>query len=222
MNTVKIIFRCSKKNTEEGYLSLRVYYQQQSKQISTGLKIRKEEWDNKHSQIVLTNFTAERRDYLSKLNSELQNKVFHLERLLADFHKKGGSNIVDLIRSYKFTTSANSFSSYVQILSEKLVHETRYRTSSAYLSTMRRIIRFNNNQDFPLDKITADYIESFERHLFNQRLSLNTISFYIRNLRAIYNRAIADKVLLMNLENPFTKVFTGVKSTLSVPSLKKS
>lgn len=210
---VRIVFRPSKMKPGEGYLSLRLYYLQKSRQIATGLKLQKEEWDDKNEQIVLLDFSLERRNLLKRINSELQNKIFHLKRLLVDFQKKGGTDIDHLIQSFRFATSPNSFTSYVEVLTEKLLEENRYRTAAAYQSTMRRIIRFNSNKDFPLDKITADYIESFERHLFNQRLSLNTISFYMRNLRAIYNRAIADKVLLMNLDNPFVKVFTGVKTT---------
>lgn len=210
---VRIVFRPSKTNAKEGYLSLRVYYLQKNKQIATGLKLQQEEWDARNGQIVLSDFSPERRNYLKRINSELQNKIFHLRRLQVDFRKKGEMDLDSLIQSFKFTTSANSFTAYVEVLTEKLLDENRHRTAAAYQSTMRRIIRFNNNKDFPLNKITADYIESFERHLFSQRLSLNTISFYMRNLRAIYNRAIADKVQLMNLENPFTKVFTGVKTT---------
>lgn len=210
---VRIVFRPSQTTPEEGYLSLRLYYQQTSRQVATGLKLLQEEWDHKNSQIILSGFSSERRNYLKRINNELQNKIFHLKRLLVDFQKKGDTDIDSLIQSFKFTTSPNSFTSYVEVLTEKLLDENRYRTSAAYQSTMRRIIRFNNNKDFPLDKITADFIEGFERHLFNQRLSLNTISFYMRNLRAIYNRAISAKVLFMNLDNPFIKVFTGIKTT---------
>ncbi len=36
----------------------------------------------------------------------------------------------------------------------------------------------------------------------------------MRNLRAIYNKAIADKLLIPILDNPFGEVYTGAKSTL--------
>ena len=85
---VRIVFRPSKINAEEGYLSLRIYYQQKNKQVATGIKLFKEEWDEQKSQIVLTDFSSERRNYLKRVNSDLQNKVFHLERLLTDYHQK--------------------------------------------------------------------------------------------------------------------------------------
>lgn len=210
---VRIVFRPSKINEDEGYLSLRVYYQRKSKQVATGLKLMKGEWDEKKCQIMLADFSSERRKYLKRVKSELENKVYHIERLLADSQNRGKTDIEHLIKSYKLTTSTNSFTSYVQVLADKLMEENRHRTSSAYLSTMRRVVRFNNQNDLSLDKITPDYVESFERHLYSQHLSLNTISFYMRNLRAIYNRAVVDKLLVMSVENPFSKVFTGVKST---------
>lgn len=51
----------------------------------------------------------------------------------------------------------------------------------------------------------------------------NTISYYMRNLRAIYNKAIDEGLIENGKSNPFSQVYTGVRSTrkraLSKPSL---
>jgi integrase len=42
---------------------------------------------------------------------------------------------------------------------------------------------------------------------------MNTISFYMRTLRAIYNKAIAEGRLRRTMDNPFAGVYTGIAPT---------
>ncbi|MBK5721107.1 site-specific integrase [Dysgonomonas sp. Marseille-P4677] len=211
--SINIVFRPSRTKHEEGYLSLRVYYGKQVRQLATGLRLNSLEWDHKNARIVMIDFSPERKNYIQRLNTELRNKIFHLERLLAVYKEKKDFDIEHLVSEFRLSSFPNSFSAYVHLLAEKLIRQNRYRTAEAYLTLMRRLTRFNQNKDFSLDKITVDFVEDFERLLYAQGLSLNSISFYMRNLRAIYNKAIADKILMLNLDNPFFRVYTGVRST---------
>ncbi|WP_160111150.1 site-specific integrase [Dysgonomonas sp. Marseille-P4361] len=211
--SIRIVFRPSKKNKEEGFLSLRIYHKRQTRQVATGLKLMQEEWDDENSRIVLRNFSLERKNYLYQLNATLKNKILYLEKILNEHRRKEMNNIDQLIADFKHNAFTSSFSDYAKLLANKLAEEKRYRTSEAYLSVMRRTVKFNQECDFSLNEITAEFVENYERELSHQGLSLNTISFYMRNLRAIYNKAIADKILIPSLDNPFEKVYTGVKST---------
>lgn len=55
-------------------------------------------------------------------------------------------------------------------------------------------------------------MQSFESHLIQEGISLNTISFYMRNLRALYNRAVEQGVTEQKF--PFRHVYTGVGKTM--------
>jgi len=63
-----------------------------------------------------------------------------------------------------------------------------------------------------LDCITADMMESYEAWLRSRGISSNTISFYARILRAVYNRAVEEGVI--ENRNPFRHVYTGVDKTV--------
>ena len=56
-------------------------------------------------------------------------------------------------------------------------------------------------------------VKRFESHLKENGKQPNTVSYYMRNLRVIYNRAIETKRLLDTGEKPFADVFTGVEET---------
>lgn len=211
--SIRIIFRPSHSFQKEGSLSLRIYYEGQTRQLALGIKLQTQEWDKDQSKVIYSGASSERQAYLQQISAQVNNKIFHLKRLLTDYKEKGKGGINSLIADFRQASSPNSFSAYVGSLSYKLISQNRYRTAEAYLSAMRRALRFNLYQDFSLNEITCDFVEDLERQLTLQSLSPNTISFYMRNLRAIYNRAIADKLLIPDLSNPFQRVYTGVRTT---------
>jgi integrase len=53
-------------------------------------------------------------------------------------------------------------------------------------------------------------MRGYEEWLHGQGLEKNSISFYMRNLRALYYRAIDEKVICIQPDNPFAHVYTGV------------
>lgn len=71
---------------------------------------------------------------------------------------------------------------------------------------------FRRQRDLSLTELTSDVMKSFQQHLQQKGLAMNTISLYIRCLRASYNYAL-DEELLRADRHPFRKVFTGVEKT---------
>ena len=63
-----------------------------------------------------------------------------------------------------------------------------------------------------LDIVTSDLMEAYEAWLKQQGLIPNSISFYTRILRAVYNRAV--ELDIIENRNPFRRVYTGVDKTI--------
>lgn len=61
--------------------------------------------------------------------------------------------------------------------------------------------------DVRLSQITATVIGAYEKWLHENGVVRNTVSFYMRILRAVYNRAVRKCGLVVN--NPFADVYTG-------------
>ena len=88
----------------------------------------------------------------------------------------------------------------------------KVRTSETYTATLKSFMAFRDVQDVPLDGITSDMILMYEAYLKARDVRMNTISFYMRNLRAVYNRAVEKGLTPQN--NPFRHVYTGVDKTV--------
>lgn len=87
----------------------------------------------------------------------------------------------------------------------------RERTSETYTATLRSFMSFRDGEDIPLDSISADLMERYEAWLKFRGVSMNTVSFYMRILRAVYNRAVEKD--LTEQRRPFRHVYTGLEKT---------
>lgn len=63
-----------------------------------------------------------------------------------------------------------------------------------------------------LDYITSQTMADYEAWHKNRGIVPNTISFYTRILRAVYNRAVNEEIIYDR--NPFRHVYTGVDKTV--------
>ena len=74
-----------------------------------------------------------------------------------------------------------------------------------------------------LDCLNSEVMEAYEAWHQSRGVAPNTISFYTRILRAVYNRAVEEDIV--ENKNPFRHVYTGVDKTikraLPLPVIKK-
>lgn len=93
------------------------------------------------------------------------------------------------------------------------LRETNHeRTAEAYESTLASFKKFLLGKDVCISAIDAELIKQYEVFLKNRGVAKNTSSFYMRVLRAVYNRAIERE--LVEMRNPFKHVYTGVDRTI--------
>lgn len=99
----------------------------------------------------------------------------------------------------------------------------KYRTSETYTTTWNSFDSFLAGRDISFKEITPSLIESYESWLLARGVCRNTCSFYMRILRATYNRAVDSG--LTRQRNPFRHVYTGVDKTekraVSLATLRK-
>ncbi|MCM1110338.1 MAG: phage integrase SAM-like domain-containing protein [Clostridium sp.] len=93
----------------------------------------------------------------------------------------------------------------------RLKHSGRIRTSETYTRALNSFRKFRKNQDIMLDSLTPEIMEEYEVWHRPRGNTPNTISFYMRVLRAAYNRAVDEDAI--ESRNPFRRVYTGIDKT---------
>lgn len=88
----------------------------------------------------------------------------------------------------------------------------KIRTAENYSCTLKSFMQFRGDRDVLLSEIDSDLMQLYEAYLHGKGAVRNTSSFYMRILRAVYNRALEKE--LMEQRNPFRHVYTGVDKTV--------
>ena len=88
----------------------------------------------------------------------------------------------------------NNLFAYMASVVSQLKEERRMGTAHVYQSTLRRVMEFEGEETLDFKDLTPAWLKSFQDHLLDSRLQWNTVSTYMRMLRAIYFRAVDDGV----------------------------
>lgn len=91
---------------------------------------------------------------------------------------------------------------------EKMKTVGRFKTAANYLTAARSWSQYLNNSSWRFSEITPDGMGNYQQWLCTRGLCPNTVSAYMRCLRAMYNRVVGSQG-----GDPFAKVFTGRDST---------
>lgn len=99
---------------------------------------------------------------------------------------------------------------------QELEDRERFGTAHVYRSALRAFQRYwktkHPQEEIRMKKVfVAATIQEFERHLQERMLKLNTLSTYLRMLRALYNRALAAG-MANYVPGLFARVYTGTRT----------
>ena len=95
---------------------------------------------------------------------------------------------------------------YVRELTQRLYKNGKYRSAEIYTCTLRSFMKFRKEKDLLISQLDSLIMEDYESYLRKNGLTLNTISFYMKRLRAIYNKALEQYRL--KDRKPFAHSFT--------------
>lgn len=212
MASIKIKFRPSNVNGHEGTVYYQIIHDLKSRQLATNYRIFPSEWNEKRSSIA-TPIVGERSTYLYSIRERINWDVEGLTKIIRRL-ESGCLTFTsdDMIEEFHRYRSEYSLLNYVETQIVKLRHNGQVRTAETYRSALNSFLTFNEGEDIMLDSITSETIEAYEAWLKHKSVSKNTISFYMRVLRAIYKRAVEGGII--EDRNPFRRVYTGVDKTV--------
>lgn len=208
-----IKFRASTVEGREGSIYYQVIHNRTVRQINTAYRLFASEWDAEAGKVI-TNHGAEGR--IDMLKSVAENIRCDIQRLrqVADTlaASPSGYTADEVVAAFQARMADASLQNFLQRCIARLIRMGRTGTADGYKSTLNSFMRFRNGQDIMLDAIDGDMIQLYEAFLRQTNVARNTSSFYMRNLRTVYNMAIEQQ--LIPKRNPFAHVYTGIDKTV--------
>ncbi len=214
MASIKFHLRVSvAKDETPKRLFIRMIHERQSVSISLPYKLYDQEWDAKKQQAIVQPLSP-RRNYLEKVNRVIREERRRLYLLIEDMEKRHSYTVKELLESYIGRNKDSYVKIYVDKLCSELCQQGKERTARAYGTVVNKLIRFSGNTDITFEDIDNCLVGYFENDMKREGKSSNTISFYMRNLRAIYNKALKEKLFISDGTDIFKDVFTGAETTV--------
>jgi len=223
MASIKVKFRPSTVADHEGTIYYQIIHERKVRQLLTDYKVFPTEWAENRS-MVMTAQKSERKAFILSIRERIRWDVERLNKIDKKLDSNGLAYTADDVIE-EFSRYANEYSlfNFMESIIIKHKQNGKVRTSETYKSTLNSFKKFRNDEDIMLDYLTSEIMEAFEAWHKSRGVAPNTISFYTRILRAVYNRAVEDDII--ENRNPFKHVYTGVDKTvkraLPLPVIKK-
>lgn len=206
MATVKVKLRPSSVEGKAGVIYYQITHNRKTQQITTKLRVRPSDWDADEEKLVLvaTNRTM--------IQNRIDSDVALLRRVILDLDSCGVDySVNDIINRYKSPQSHILVLDYMRTQVEQLRATNRFGTAKNYEKTMSSFSEFLGDVRLPLSALSEQVITDYNSFLIKRGLVRNSVSFYMRVLRAIYNKAVRQKFI--DQQHPFLEVYTGIDRT---------
>lgn len=210
MISVKVKFRPSTVVGKEGVIYYQIIQNRIVRQLTTNYRIFPEEWDESNARLIIGN--TPRSNHLLSLKSFIDWDMKRIQMIINQLTERNiPFSTNDIITAFQRQADEQSLFNFMGNVITQLKKIGKLRTAETYTATLRSFMRFRNDTDVLLDDITPELIEMYEAYLQNNGVVRNTSSFYMRILRAVYNRAVEKE--FVKQRNPFKNVYTGVDKT---------
>ena len=204
MTSIKVKFRPSTVDGKEGGLYFQIIHNRVVRQLNTDYKVFAEEWDAESESVTVN---GNRSNLLLGIQERLAWDVARLEKVVRSLEtERRRFTADDVITMFHKLTKESSLFTFMHGVIAQMKQLGKVRTSETYTATLKSFMAFRDDQDVPLDGITSDMMLLYEAYLKARGVRMNTISFYMRNLRAVYNRAAEKGLTAQNY--PFRHEFT--------------
>ena len=211
MASIKVKFRPSTNENKEGIIYYQIIQNRVIRQLKTDYRLFMHEWDEDNNIIITTNNS--RQNYLQSIEERIDWDIKRLQSIIAHSeNKRVNYTAEDIISTFQKQSNEQSLVNFMQGVIAQLQQMGKQRTSETYRCALNSFMLFREDKDVLLDDIDSDLMMMYEAYLRNRGLTKNSTSFYMRILRAVYNRAV-EKDLTAN-RSPFKHVYTGIDKTI--------
>ena len=211
MASIKVKFRPSTNENKEGTIYYQIIQNRVIRQLKTDYRLYMHEWNEDNNAIISINNS--RQNYLQSIEERLDWDIKRLQNIINQLENKRVKYTADdVVSTFQKQSNEHSLFNFMQSVIAQLQQMGKQRTSETYRCTLKSFMQFREDKDVLLEDIDSDLMLMYEAYLRGRGLTKNSTSFYMRILRAVYNRAV-EKEMTTN-RNPFKHVYTGIDKTI--------
>ena len=142
---------------------------------------------------------------MAAIKSITQRLCWDVERLHGIMERldsrQRGYSTDDVVSEFQRTGKENTFFIFMENVIVRLSQLGHTGTANNYRAALGSFKRFRAHEDIPIGAIDHVIMEDYQAYLNAAGLAPNSTSFYMRILRAVYNRAV-EQLSLIHISEP--------------------
>lgn len=211
MATVKAKLRPSTVEGRPGSVVYLVTHRRRVRQIAAGYRLLPAEWEEMQS-LPAGRQEGEPTSRIGTIRQAIGRDTGRLRRIIGELAARREEFTADeVIRQFRMSEKGMSFFGFMEDIIRRLRQWGRERTAENYATALASFRRFRRGYDLAPDELDTTLMGEYEAHLLGRGVAKNTVSFYNRILRAVYNRAVEQGLTAQR--HPFRRVYTGIDRT---------
>jgi integrase/recombinase XerD len=219
--SIKLIIDERRAKEDNTYaIVLRLTHNRITRFIPTGFSVLPDEWNPEKETVVSKRIPVKE---VKIINNRILQKKSDANTIILELEKFGDLSNMD-VSEVKAKILNKSPKLYFKEYAEKLVKEfkkaKKLGNAFVYEQAINFVERHSNYKNLTFEQINFNMLKHFEtQHLANGK-AYNGLSFYLRTIRAIFNRAIDEKLIKRDIY-PFDNY--SIKETKTVKrAIRKS
>jgi len=201
----KLILDKRRQRNDSTYrITLRITFKRTPITIGSDYCVSEEEWDEENGRIKSN---CKRFNNLARVNNYLEKFRIEAEQIIDLLTLSGEINKMSSVALRNRIVNKNkavSFRDFNDKIIKELEMSNKLGNASCYIQAQRFLDRYSNQKDLSFEDIDFKFLKSMEAMHLSKNNSLNSLSFYLRTVRAVFNRAIHEGVIRREIY-PFDK-----------------
>lgn len=189
MATTKLVLFESKtlKNGEHPIL-IRLTKDRKLKYLTTGYSAQKEQWDASAKEVLKS------KTNWKKINHFIHKKKAEVDDIIFEFENRNKSFSLESIENKYFSSIVPmTVFNYCEEIQNRMFNANRIGNYKVYKDLLRTLKKFRHNKDLSFSDINFSFLQKYEEYFLKEEVSENSISLYMRTLRALFNNAIKEQ-----------------------------
>lgn len=212
--SVKVMLNVRKDTTSDRYtLVIQILRARRRGVVFTPFKLLPEEFDPVKGRAVHNLGIREHRRFVDNVNRYLRHQLHEIGRIVSEL-ECGGQPFdgQDVAAAFRERYDNRYVHTVFRTQIEELLRQGRHGTAGSYRSTLAAFAKFAGRRHYQLCELDEQTVMEFRDHLVREGLSVNTVTFYLSKLRAVYNRAVREGFAPKGTD-PFESVHFRVEKT---------
>lgn len=206
ITSVQVKFRASRVPAKPGSVYYQLTHLRRTRHIATPIRLLPGQWDSSVQQPAPGSAVN-----LSSCRFRIDSDVALLHRIIRDLVLEGRTYTVDdVVDRFRTLQQGTSVLSFLGGQIARLKAENRLGTARNYSRALNSFSAFLGD-DIPFAALSEQLVEEYSAYLMRRGVVRNTVSFYMRILRSVYNKAVRQRLAEQTF--PFANVYTGIDRT---------